>query len=71
MDFELFIRMQKGRLNRLKHIKKYNHIRKIHREVIPSLGVWNCKKVYFMLKIGFSFAKKYATIYLYIKYNGG
>ena len=39
MDFELFIRMQKGRLNRLKHIKKYNHIRKIHREVIPSLGV--------------------------------
>ena len=37
MDFELFIRMQKGRLNRLKHIKKYNHIRKIHREVIDSM----------------------------------
>ena len=35
----------------------------------PSSVDKNIKKVYFLLKIGFSFESKYATIYLYRKYS--
>lgn len=35
----------------------------------PSSVDKNIKKVYFLLKIGFSFELKHATIYLYRKYS--